>query len=668
VSEGALQDRYLDVLLEMVFEEQEEKAVERLAHSPDPELTEEQRTQADRMLEKALQINDQWKKEQKRFRRKERKKRLRKGLLLTLALALGLSSVGFATIAEFREAIVRMFVRVNVQTNSVWMYPDEETAVRMEEDYMDMEPPDGWAGHYFFSFIPEGFTLDAASVTEQSVRYVNGDQAFTFAEHSNFSENERSLTGLDYTEGLARERALYYGGFVSWEDKQVLAWDDVFSWFELIGENMTRDALLSLADQVLPLAREMRIQTAQKQEADAAVSPSYYWSGEWFPAFLPDGLRVLSFSRKWDGSSIALSDSYGMKITFMETDSEGSSHAAQLDGAVISTVTLNGGEATLVDGYSGGSNTADIVWQAGEKTLRVRTIGYSSAGTLRVAESVRRLTEDEKRDRYFWISDDQERNAIQPPEIWQGAYFPAFLPDGFQLTDYELINQDTENVLFHTADYESDITLERYKQRPDLNYHGRGSVQIVAFGDRDALMVQTDEGGRTDVQAMLECGEQWYIISGDGIGAEELTKIARSMKENTHLTAKDPINRYQADFEKTETPAGWAGRCFPALLPGDLAPDENNREKDCIVWQGKDGRRMALRYAPSAREIRFGNLDVQGAFLTVGGCPAYMLEETLFSVSKACLFWQDPSGFYELTFTGFPRDEALAVARGIVAI
>ncbi len=156
------------------------------------------------------------------------------------------------------------------------------------------------------------------------------------------------------------------------------------------------------------------------------------------------------------------------------------------------------------------------------------------------------------------------------------------------------------------------------------------------------------------------------MISGDGIGAEELTKIARSMKENTHLTAKDPINRYQADFEKTETPAGWAGRCFPALLPGDL--DESNADQDCIVWQGKDGRRMALRYAPSAREIQFGYLDVQGAFLTVGGCPAYMLEETLFSVSKACLFWQDPSGFYELTFTGFPRDEALAVARGIVAI
>jgi hypothetical protein len=117
-----------------------------------------------------------------------------------------------------------------------------------------------------------------------------------------------------------------------------------------------------------------------------------------------------------------------MKITFMETDSEGSSHAAQLDGAVISTVTLNGGEATLVDGYSGGSNTADIVWQAGEKTLRVRTIGYSSAGTLRVAESVRRLTEDEKRDRYFWISDDQEGMLFSRPKSGRARIFPPFFP------------------------------------------------------------------------------------------------------------------------------------------------------------------------------------------------------------------------------------------------
>ena len=665
MSEGALEDRYLNLLLEMVFEEQEEKEVERLAQSPDPELTEEQSSQANHMLEKALQKNDQWEKQQKKSRRLARTKRAGKVLLLILALALGLSSVGFATIAEFREVIMRMFVRVNEQTNSVWLYPDEETARRVEAEFMDMEPPDAWTGHHYFSSIPEGFTLDADSMAERTVRYTNGKQAFTFAEHFNRSENERSLTGLDYTE-TEKDSAFDCGRFTIWEGKQVLAWDDVFSWFELIGENITRDELISVARLVLPLAREMRFRADRGQEVDAAVSS--YWAGDWFPAFLPNGLRVISFSRGREDSSMTLSDKFGMKISFVETGTEGSAHAAQMDNTVISTVSLNSGEATMVDGYSGGSNTAEIVWQVGEKTLCVRTVGYSSTGTLRVAESVRRLTEDEERERYFWISDDQEMNPFQPPEIWQGAYFPAFLPDGFQLTDYTFTNQDSEHVVFRTADYEEVITLRRYKERPDLNYYGQGSVQIISIGDQNALMLQTDEGGRNATQVTLQYGDQWYMIGGDGISTEDTVKISQSMKENECVITKDPVNRYQADFEKTETPAGWAGRCFPAALPGDLALDESNTGQECVVLLGKDGRRMTLRYTPFFREIQFGEMDVQATFLTVNGCTAYMLEEILFSIPKACLFWQDQSGFYELTLSGFPTDEALAVAREIVSI
>ena len=83
------------------------------------------------------------------------------------------------------------------------------------------------------------------------------------------------------------------------------------------------------------------------------------------------------------------------------------------------------------------------------------------------------------------------------------------------------------------------------------------------------------------------------------------------MKENERLIAKYPVNRYQADFEKTETPVDWAGRSFPAALPGDLALDESSTDQDSAVWQ-------------------------------------------------------DQSGFYELTFSGFPTGETLAVAREII--
>lgn len=102
MSESALQDRYLDVLLEMVFEEQEEKDVERLTQSPDPELTEEQSSQADRMLAKALREAKQREKQEMSFRKAQSKKRRAKGLLFTAAVILFLSCIGFAASAEFR--------------------------------------------------------------------------------------------------------------------------------------------------------------------------------------------------------------------------------------------------------------------------------------------------------------------------------------------------------------------------------------------------------------------------------------------------------------------------------------------------------------------------------------------------------------------------------------
>ena len=654
MSETALQDRYLDVLLEMVFEEQEDKAVERLARSPDPELTEEQRGQADRMLEKALREAEQRAKQEASFRKVQRGKRRAKGLLVMVAVILLLSCAAFAASAEFREMILRMFVRVNEQTNSVWLYPDEETARRMEADFKDMRTPDAWAGYYYLSSVPEGFTLDAESMTEQSVRYANGKQAFTFAEHVYASGNANSLTGLDYTEA-EKVSAFDCGRFTVWDGKPVLAWEEVFSWFELIGENMTKDELLSVARLVLPRALDIRVEKNQRQGTDAALSA--YWGGDWFPAFLPDGLRVTSFSRAWGDCSITLSDRRGVTIAFMETDAAESIHGTQLEKTVISTVSLNGGEATLVDGYSGGNNQADVIWQAGEKALRVRTIGYDREGTVRIAESVRGMTEEEKQERVSWTSDDYPMNRVQPPALWQGACFPSFLPGGFILTNYSWTNQNLESITFRTADHERKITIQRHKDRPDLNYPCPASVQIIPCGDTTALMVQSDEGGMIFSQVMLAYQDQWYHISGEGISAEEIIRVAQSLK-----------NRHQADFETAEPPAGWTKRCFPSLLPDDLALDESNTDQDCAVWQGKDGRRMTLRYARASREIRFGELDVVGTLLTVNGCPACMLEETLFSVPKACLFWQDQSGFYEVDFSGFPTEEALAVAWGIVSI
>ena len=295
MSESKLQDRYLDLLLEMVFEEQEEKEVQRLAQSPDPELTEEESNQAKRILEKAFQETDDHKKAEAGHKHTKKGKKLLKGLLSIAAILLLLSSIGMAASAEFREAFLRMFIRVNEQSNSVWIYPDEETARQNDKYFSDsIKPPQQWTGSFYLSSVPQGFALDKESVRPQSVRYTNGQQAFTFAEHFNASENERSLTGLDYVLSGEKENAFDCARFAAWEDKQVLAWDDGFSWFELIGEKMEREELISIANAVLPLRRGSITQA--KKETDISIAVPPLWGGEWFPVFLPSGLHIVSFS------------------------------------------------------------------------------------------------------------------------------------------------------------------------------------------------------------------------------------------------------------------------------------------------------------------------------------------------------------------------------------
>lgn len=667
MSESKLQDRYLDLLLEMVFEEQEEKEVQRLAQSPDPELTEEESNQAKRILEKAFQETDDNKKAEAGHKHTIKGKKLLKGLLSIAAILLLLSSIGIAASAEFRAAFLRMFTRVNEKNNSVWIYPDEETARQNDKYFSDsIKPPQQWTGSFYLSSVPQGFALDKESVRPQSVRYANGQQAFTFAEHFNASENERSLTGLDYALSGEKENAFDCARFAAWEDKQVLAWDDGFSWFELIGEKMEREELISIANAVLPLRRGSITQAKKETDIPIAVPP--LWGGEWFPAFLPGGLHIVSFSHNMGNWSIHFSNDRGLQIVFYETDSTESLYKSLPENTLIDTIALGYGEATLIDGYPSGSNSAEVAWRVGEKTLCVSSIGYHRDGTVRIAESVRRMADEEKRQISLWTSDAYEIHQIQPPEIWKGKYFPAYLPNGFELKNYSLTDQDTEEIRFCTADYGRDLLIRRQKNDPDLTYAGNGAIQSVSVLGESAFMMQNDSDGRNFVQMMFPYQDTWYSIISDGIDTEEVLRIAKSLRENGQGTANEPEESIVSNYEQAETPISWVGHCFPAMIPRDLVLTECSTENGYAAWQGENGREMIFQYHPSSSNYYFGETHVVVTFLTVNGCSGYMMEETLFSVPRFFIFWQDQSGVYALRFSHLVREEVLAIVNNMKSV
>ena len=668
MSESKLQDRYLDLLLEMVFEEQEEKEVQRLAQSPDPELTEEESNQAKRILEKAFQETDDHKKVEVSCTHSAKGKKLLKGLLLIAAILLLLSSIGMAASAEFREAFLRMFIRVNEQSNSVWIYPDEETARQNDKYFSDsIKAPEQWTGSFYLSSVPQGFALDKESVRPQSVRYTNGQQAFTFAEHFNASENERSLTGLDYALSGEKENAFDCARFAAWEDKQVLAWDDVFSWFELIGEKMEREELISIANAVLPLRRGSITQA--KKETDISIAVPPLWGGEWFPAFLPGGLHIVSFSHNMGNWSIHFSNDRGLQIVFYETDGTESLYKSLPENTLIDTIALGDGEATLIDGYPSGSNSAEVAWRVGEKTLCVSSIGYHRDGTVRIAESVHKIADEDKRSISLWTSDAYEIHQVKPPEIWKGKYFPAYFPSGFELSNYSLVDQDTEQVGFCTADHAHELLIRRQQDAPDLTYSGgNGTIQSVSVFGESAFMMQNDSDGRKFVQMMFPYQDTWYSIISDGIDTEEVLRIAKSLRENGQGTANEPEESIVSNFEQAETPISWAGHCFPNMIPRDLVLTECSTENGYAAWQGENGREMIFQYHPSSSNYYFGETHVVVTFLTVNGCSGYMMEETLFSVPRFFIFWQDQSGVYALRFSHLVREEVLAIVNNMKSV
>ena len=117
MSKTSYQDVHLDLLIRMAFEQMEEEETEQLAASPDPEISTDNALRADAAFDKALQtVSGQ-------HRREKQAKRtisLRRGLRMAGAIAAALSvlalialPVTFAASAEFRNAVMKLFVEID---------------------------------------------------------------------------------------------------------------------------------------------------------------------------------------------------------------------------------------------------------------------------------------------------------------------------------------------------------------------------------------------------------------------------------------------------------------------------------------------------------------------------------------------------------------------------
>ena len=184
------QDAHLDLLIRMAFEQLEEEDTEQLAASPDPEINATDALRADKAFDTACSKVGIQEKQEKNKKRNEiiwhgfRAVGFAAAAIVILALIA--LPVTFAASAEFRSAVMRLFVEIDdVHKEAHFSFHPEETSEEVQFD--DATAPDFWRGTHFPQYIPEGFSMTHADDLQLDVTYTAPDGRslrFTEAEGS----------------------------------------------------------------------------------------------------------------------------------------------------------------------------------------------------------------------------------------------------------------------------------------------------------------------------------------------------------------------------------------------------------------------------------------------------------------------------------------------------
>ena len=266
MNNASIQDRYLDLLIEAAYEQQETQAVERLLQTPDPVLTREQTVQAAQAFQRGMDKTALLQRREKQARRRIKLKRaiLTAGrcLIYLLAACNLLLPAAYAASAGFRETVVNLLVRQDTDTRQMYItsmisnLPEEAPPEEAPppDDFAFFSGPDGWMGQMFPEWIPPEYELTEVAADGLSARYGNGRSGFVFVQHG---RDGQSMDGIDYASAEESEGTIYPLRTVDYEKDGKHRIGLAFSvspneWYELFGENMDRETLVRIMNSIFP--------------------------------------------------------------------------------------------------------------------------------------------------------------------------------------------------------------------------------------------------------------------------------------------------------------------------------------------------------------------------------------------------------------------------------
>ena len=538
MSKIAYQDEHLDLLIRLAFAQMEEEEEAALCASPDPAVAPRDALRADRAFQSALSLAA---KEEKRENRQQTAQKLRRGLRLAgiaaaalLVLALAALPVTFAASAEFRNAVMKLFVQIDEKQSDLAHFafrPEDETDVFTSDD---AERPDFWMGVRFPQQIPEGFVIVSYDDIMNEAVWENSDGG-----RIRYTELVGALRREDLTEDYEYIPSEYAGNetAVLEEDvdgvHRVTAIQNELSWrYRVITEGLSREEALAILRSA-EAYEGLRPYQAFREKHEGHPAPFRpesvpdWWRGRYFPTMWPEGMWLSGSSEDY----FILDGENGARINYSEL-SENGGLTAHMPDAQYTPLLINGRDGVLTVSGEADSALVFLTWAGEDAWFNISTQGVPKDLVIAFAESVLPVERPAGYDPASArnVLPDAEGNA-PPPADWAGDFYLSWLPQGMYV--HALYN-DIDRAYVLTDGAGKELRLREYilALNDPVSLQSAYQADIVYIDDSPALMVRTGGGPVIPhIRIFWEIAAGTYMdLFTTGMTAEEVLRAAQSVR------------------------------------------------------------------------------------------------------------------------------------------
>lgn len=189
-----LQERHLDMMIRLAFDQEDMEAVQRILDESEPELTPEEQQSADRILSLAREKLAKQEAAEKKSRHKGRAGRtvmrvLEVAACLIVALAIA-APIAFANSATFRSKVTKMMINIDQEEGAAYF-------VFTEDPDAEFFVPEGWKGEYFPSYMPEGLTETWRDPEGTAIQYDEGNGSWRGVSFAEMYSGATTVHGTD---------------------------------------------------------------------------------------------------------------------------------------------------------------------------------------------------------------------------------------------------------------------------------------------------------------------------------------------------------------------------------------------------------------------------------------------------------------------------------------